>query len=117
MTHVVVVELKDRKMPDAKVIKRKIAKMIEGAVNADGSWKKGWEPALLQCYMRKEGDGIYTFVHNLNRADYSLSHNTLREGGTFIRYMGDVSFTVETHDKDQNLVDLDWRFALNIIGD
>ena len=117
MTKVVAIELENGKVPSASKIKKKISKMIEGALNANGSWKRGWEPVLLQAYMRREEEGVYTYVHNLNRSDYSLSHNTLHGGGTFIRNMGPVSFTIETRDENQELKDLDWRFALNIIGE
>lgn len=118
MSKVIVTKVKDGKKPSKTEINNKITQMIEGAANADGSWKKGWQPSLLQCYIKKDEVGVYTVVHNLERKDYSLSLSPIKvECNYKILWQGALSFTFEARDSEQNLIDIPFRFAMSIIGD
>lgn len=116
MTKVIVVKIKDGERPSKKQINSQLSKMIEGAANEDGSWKRGWEPALLQCYIKKEDVGVYTFVHNLDRLDYSLNLSPIKMQCKYsIIHQGRHSFTFEAKDNEDNYIDIPFRFAISIV--
>lgn len=88
---------------------------LEGAVNKDGSWKRGWQP-LGQCYVRKEKEinGVYTVVHNLNTIKYSLIASLLKTPGAIeISNLTSIDFIV-TIKEDNKLIDRDFRFAIRV---
>jgi hypothetical protein len=115
MTKIVVTEIKDGKKPSNKEIKKQLSKMIEGAANKDGTWKKGWQPALLQSYIKRLGEGKYEVVHNLNNNKYALSISTIKgEGGCFLLEQNNISFIFEIKKGDAN-IDADFRFAMSVI--
>ena len=111
-------EVKDGKVISGKDAAIKLSKTIEGAAHADGTWQKTWEPKLLQSFCRKEADGVYTVVHNLNTLKYSVSLSVIKSnGGCFIKEMGPVSFTFEIRDENQQLVSKSFHFAISLIND
>lgn len=110
----IVATLLDKSSP--KEAQLKLFQSIEGAANADGSWKKGWEPGI-QTFVRKEGMGDYVIVHNLNRLDYSLSVSLLTQPGSFeISEQREVSFRLKTT-LNKEPFDSAFRFAISIYGD
>lgn len=116
MTQVVVIELgEDGKLPGTKIIEKRVANQLEGAVNVDGTWKKGWElPG--QAYIRIKEPGKYEVVHNFNRKDYCLSVSLLTQPGTFeILEMNDVLFRIITKDGDGKVTPQSFRFAINFV--
>lgn len=105
-------------LPTREQIIKKQSEMIEGACNADGSWKRGWEPALIQCYVKKDETGVYTVVHNINKTNYSLSISPIKvECNHKIRHQGPYSFTFEAWDQEKNPIDIPFRFAISVLGD
>jgi len=94
-----------------------LTKMIEGAANSDGTWKKGWEPTV-QSFIRKEDIGDYVVVHNLNKLNYAVSVSlvTPQPGTLMITDQTDVSFRLKLT-RDKAPFDADFRFAISIIGD
>lgn len=86
-------------------------KNLEGACNADGTFKRGWEPTV-QSSVRKEGVGNYVIIHNLNDVQYSLSVSLLSQPGTFeVSEQSDVSFRLKTY-LDKEPTDFNFRFSI-----
>lgn len=114
MTQIVIVPLDGTKRPKSTEILSQLSKMIEGACNEDGSWKQGWEPNLVQCYVRKDGVGLYTVVHNVNNLSYSLSVALVKASGNIsILDQNANSFTIETK-PDNETKDCAFRFAISV---
>lgn len=117
MTQVIIVPLNGTKRPDRKLTLDQLSKMVEGACNIDGSWRQGWEPSLVQCYLRKEDLGVYTIVHNINKLNYSLSVSLIKSSGNIvIKDQSANSFTIETW-PDSKLQDCAFRFAISVLND
>lgn len=111
MTKIVVVEVDKGKLK-VEPIYYGLNRMMEGACNADGSWKKGWQlPG--QSYVRLNSSGHYTVVHNLNRIDYSVSASLINSIGTVeIENLTDVSFDIKISLNNEP-ANIAFRFAIN----
>lgn len=115
MTKIVIIEVdKQTNRIDQSILDRTINKMLEGACNADGSWKIGWQlPG--QTGVRVNSQGNYTVIHNLNRLDYGVSVSLIKSEGTIeTKNLTDVSFDVEIK-LGENLANLPFRFAINFV--
>lgn len=113
MTKIIVIEVdkETNKIPQ-QTINYGLSRMIEGACNADGSWKRGWQPPG-QSYVRLNSQGNYTVVHNQNRTDYSVSVSLINSIGSIeIKNLTDVSFDVEIK-LENNLANIPFRFAMS----
>lgn len=114
MTKIIVIEVdkSTNKIPQ-QTINYGLDRMIEGACNADGSWKKGWQPPG-QAYIRVNSPGKYTVVHNQNRLDYSVSAALINSIGTLtVNNLTDVSFDVTIQLDKDNFANIPFRFAMN----
>jgi hypothetical protein len=111
MTKVVIIE-SDKAKIGFNQIKQGIINSFEGACNADGSFKQGWQPPG-QWFVRKEGPGKYVVVHNQNRIDYAVSSSLLKNdvGTIKVRNMKDVSFDIEIS-RNEVPIDLPFRFHI-----
>lgn len=112
MTKVIIIE-SDKSKIDFSRFRQGMINSFEGACNADGSFKRGWQPPG-QWYVRKEGPGKYTVVHNQNRLDYGLSCSLLKEdsiGTIRSSNLLDVSFDLEIT-RDGTPIDLPFRFHI-----
>ena len=117
MTQVVMLEMKNIERPTEKDTLSQLSQMIEGACNEDGSWKKGWQPNLIQTYVRHEDVGKYVVVHNLNNNRYSLSVSLIKANGNIaISDMNDISFRIDISISGE-AKDCGFRFAISVIGD
>lgn len=113
MTKILIIESDNAKIDFGKV-RQGIIHSFEGACNADGSFKKGWQPPG-QWYVRKEGAGKYTVVHNQNRIDYGVSASLLKDdkGTIKVSDLKDVSFLIEIR-CGETAVDLPFRFTMGL---
>lgn len=119
MTQVIVLPVVNGELPSRAAIDKQHSLMVEGAANADGTWKKGWEPKLLQCFIRKAPHAVYTVVHNVNR-NYALSMSLVKpEPGIKLEVLEQTKkdFTFRIIDEKEDFIDWSFRFAMSILID
>lgn len=112
MTKILIIE-SDQSKIDFNKIRLGIIHSFEGACNADGSFKKGWQPPG-QWYVRREGPGKYVVIHNQNRTDYAVSSSLLKDdkGAIKVTNLKDVSFDLNI-DRNGDPIDLAFRFTIS----
>lgn len=115
MTEVLIIPLKDGKIPSqAEILKQRLL-MIEGACNADGTWKEGWKPLLNQCDLIKLELGKWKFIHNVNTLQYSVSASLIKTTGNInLLELNKNDFVVEIKNSNGDNFDLPFRFAMSI---
>lgn len=98
----------------SKVLHTSFSKVMEGACNADGSWKRGWQ-LPTQSGVKHESVGVYTVTHNLGTLKYAASATKLSPmgGAKFIELSVNTA-VIEIRDENQELQDSAFRFALNM---
>ena len=111
MTKVIVIE-SDKTKVDFSRFRQGMINSFEGACNADGSFKKGWQPPG-QWYVRVNASGKYTVVHNQNRLDYALSCSLLKDTHGTIKSsnLTDVSFDLDITSNGEPVL-LPFRFHI-----
>lgn len=115
MTSVVVAPVVSGEPPTLKEAQKILQRVVEGAVNKNCTWKQGWEPNLIQSFVKRLEEGKYQVFHNLSNPSYALSLSLVGSPGNIQVIEQDKDyFTVLIKDGDQKIFDCDFRFAMCI---